>query len=1807
MEAVPRMPMLSFELKTSPEQTNFGALKQYIAEYYQEDPASYTKECYQLEQLRGNAIRPTRDVEGTATIRRYYCQLHSIQNRFLLGGLSESQQMLTFHWKDLYSGATLTKTNLKYEMAVVLHNFAALHTQLGAAENRSDPESMKKACTHFQCAAWAYGYVKDNYALLLQGDLSTELLIYMQALCLAQAQECIMEKSLCDNRKSGIIAKVTAQIISYYNSALAALLTQNGDDGRIQDLVGSKQFKEWRRYVRFKISYLSCILLLYQGQQSEEQQKMGERVALYQASFDKLEEARKESKGLAHIEQVNDALQFTMDVVEAKRKSAKNENEFIYHEEVPELSAISAVQGANLVNGIAFNVTDAEAMGEDIFHRLVPMKAHESSSLYSEEKATLLRTVGTKVEDKDTEVESFMSSLNLDAIGQNPTPRNDTRLPQGLVDRCAELQAKPNAISDLVQSMSTLADTCSDVELTLKEIKHLLRQDEKQEEHYQAKIGQRSNGGAHIVDLGRELAKYQEAHNKAGESNDTLRKAMGLHVQNLKILSQPLPDIKAQIPVSNEQCDRPAFDELHTILAKVHQMKVQRTMLYQALRKQITEDDITSQLIALEGGGSDQKAKMDELFRKELSKHDSLVGMLEQNMKAQGNILKALTDVYARCAPALKSFTDAKTRRDQFFSSLQASFDVYEDLLSKSAKGLEFYRKLQSNVQKLYSRVKAACDVQEEERNQKLKSSIVSKRANEASTLGMDATGGSGATGAGGGRTSGGPKLKDYLKAGTITLGSIKAAGVDKSVVNHLPSVRPTPVGSESTAPVGGGGGVGGPPGGYYQDSYGSYSNYHQHQQQQQQQQQQQHQMQYGGNTMGGAVATGYDYSQYAATPPTSQPPPQQSQQSQPSATGYTNPMYQTTNNSYYYNQSPQQPQQSQLQNPTNPAGGYDYGQYGQSPAPAPQQASPAPSTASSSTDVGHTQQGSWAQMNQQFGSMNLQQLTTDYYMAASASNSTGSYAMSSANDSSSQGMVAQQQPSYPSAQAQASPYQPVVGGSQQQYPASSNSTYPQYPVSSSESLTSVSSGQDRNAYGSYPQTQPQYQQQQQPTQYYQQGPYQTEQTASYGSHPGYSYNPSSGAYDYTSGFQYDSSGAAVSYQSQYIANPQVGGASQATYSASNQQPSSSMNSSASQQYQLSTGSTVGYQSAPTATSYGQEQQHQPNSSYYSPNAGAPVNTSTGYYHQSSTYSTVQSNQYLQSQGGQEQSMAPQAATIPSGVTTADQTANVSHYSHHTNSYVDSTGSQQQSQPGIQASSAAATTTNTSTTASSQQHQSVVSPQAAPQAPPQASKNIDLLSGIDFSTAIVPPISVPILQPQPSTTSVAGSVVDGSEAPTGSVILTPTKATTTTTGSLAEKEKQIREPVMPVAPATPGSTAASIGDRKPSLDNLSLCSDMSSSFDWESASVCGATAAISGLPANVSTSSLDNVFLRPAKPDPFDDGATVKWFHKEVERLEKFVETINIKTLNGTTPLDSKWKELQDLLVKEESKRQVSVARLFPEKNRSIDCVPYDHARVQLSTDTDNYINAVYVKDLGFGCPHFVLAQTPLPNTVNDFWNMVWSQKSNVVVCLHTANELLDPFWPTETGKELSYGDVSVTLEKQFDLTHCTERTLRISMLGSDYSQTVALLQPKLWPKHSPEQVLGVAQNLIDAYRQYNHEQKLPQLRPLVLNCLNGTDRSSLVTVAITTILATQTRKPLLINVIDIWYRICCQRKGALRDPHYIQLSYQIVLNNGHSILNKRGILTSYQMKSAQVASSAVQEEANNDPFKDLDPLWKLK
>lgn len=46
--------------------------------------------------------------------------------------------------------------DIQFELMSILYNIGALHSKLGAAESRVSHEGMKIACTHFQCAAWAF-------------------------------------------------------------------------------------------------------------------------------------------------------------------------------------------------------------------------------------------------------------------------------------------------------------------------------------------------------------------------------------------------------------------------------------------------------------------------------------------------------------------------------------------------------------------------------------------------------------------------------------------------------------------------------------------------------------------------------------------------------------------------------------------------------------------------------------------------------------------------------------------------------------------------------------------------------------------------------------------------------------------------------------------------------------------------------------------------------------------------------------------------------------------------------------------------------------------------------------------------------------------------------------------------------------------------------------------------------------------------------------------------------------------------------------------------------------------------------------------------------------------------------------------------------------------------------------------------------------------------------------------------------------------------------------------------------------------
>lgn len=100
--------------------------------------------------------------------------------------------------------------------------------------------------------------------------------------------------------------------------------------------------------------------------------------------------------------------------------SAISDNDLIYHDALPSEASLSAVDKAVVAEPIpiqeVYGTPEVQkVVGADIFNRLVPLSVHESASLYSEEKAKLVRAQGEACDLADGEMRAALEYMGLPA------------------------------------------------------------------------------------------------------------------------------------------------------------------------------------------------------------------------------------------------------------------------------------------------------------------------------------------------------------------------------------------------------------------------------------------------------------------------------------------------------------------------------------------------------------------------------------------------------------------------------------------------------------------------------------------------------------------------------------------------------------------------------------------------------------------------------------------------------------------------------------------------------------------------------------------------------------------------------------------------------------------------------------------------------------------------------------------------------------------------------------------------------------------------------------------------------------------------------------------------------------------------------------------------------------------------------------------------------------------------------------------------------------------------------------------------
>lgn len=138
-------------------------------------------------------------------------------------------------------------------------------------------------------------------------------------------------------------------------------------------------------------------------------------------------------------------------------------------------------------------------------------------------------------------------------------------------------------------------------------------------------------------------------------------------------------------------------------------------------------------------------------------------------------------------------------------------------------------------------------------------------------------------------------------------------------------------------------------------------------------------------------------------------------------------------------------------------------------------------------------------------------------------------------------------------------------------------------------------------------------------------------------------------------------------------------------------------------------------------------------------------------------------------------------------------------------------------------------------------------------------------------------------------------------------------------------------------------------------------------------------------------------------------------------------------------------------------------------KNRYGNVVAYDHSRVILTSIDgirgSDYINANFCD--GYNKPNqYIATQGPLPNTVGDFWRMVWEQNSRTIVMMTQLEERgrikCVQYWPSRDS--VTYHGITITFRDVEELAYYTIRKFRLQF--GNQIREVKQFQFTAWPDH---------------------------------------------------------------------------------------------------------------------------------------------
>ncbi|NWI98647.1 PDC6I protein, partial [Crypturellus undulatus] len=720
---------ISVQLKKASEVDLAKPLNKFIQQSYPsgEAQAEHCRAAEELSKLRKSALGRPLDKHDSSleTLLRYYDQLCSIEPKF---PFSENQICVTFTWKDafdkgsLFGGSVkLALASLGYEKTCVLFNCGALASQIAAEQNLDNDEGLKAAAKHYQFASGAFQHIKDTVLSALNReptvDISPDTVGTLSLIMLAQAQEVFFLKATRDKMKDGIIAKLANQAADYYGDAYKQCQYKD-------TLPKYFYFQEVFPVLAAKHCIMQANAEYHQSILAKQQKKFGEEIGRLQHAADLVKTVASRYDEYINVKDL-------VDKINRALTAAKKDNDFIYHDRVPDLKDLEPIGKASLVKSTPVVVPLSQKF-TDLFEKMVPLEVQQSVSVYNQRRADLVNRLIAQMREATNLANGVLASLNLPAAIEDVSGDS---VPQSILtkSKSAIEQGGIQTIDQLIKDLPELLQRNREI---LDESLRLLDEEEATDNDLKTKFKerwQRTPSNELYKPLRTEGAGFHNILNRAVHADGLVKERYQTHRDTIALLCKPEAELNAAIPSANPAKTlqgseaRPrnyslfqtemVVNVLRTLLANLDEVKKEREQLENDLKS--VNFDMTSKFLtalAQDGAINEEAISVTELDRI----YGSYTQKVQDSLKRQEELLKNIQSAHQEFSK-MKQSNNESNLREEVLKNLAVANDNFVELVANLKEGTKFYNDFTEILLKFQNKCSDIVFARKTERDELLK------------------------------------------------------------------------------------------------------------------------------------------------------------------------------------------------------------------------------------------------------------------------------------------------------------------------------------------------------------------------------------------------------------------------------------------------------------------------------------------------------------------------------------------------------------------------------------------------------------------------------------------------------------------------------------------------------------------------------------------------------------------------------------------------------------------------------------------------------------------------------------------------------------------------------------------------------------------------------------------------------------------------------------------------------------------------------------------------------------------------------